>query len=731
MIDTLHADFETRSEVELRGDGSVGLYNYCTHPSTKALMLSWAINTSKVSLWEIAKGEPMPQALWEALKDVQVLLAAWNSPFERNVFEHKLGIKLSYSRWRDPQASARYLSLPDDLETAGIALNLPLEFRKDEKGEDLINVFSKLTIPRKVRVKKGVVVEQLKPYFRDWDSDPLLWDDFGQYCIQDTESEREIARRLEAFKVYPLPIREQRIWELDQKINDTGMPTDLSFVRKNGVIGAMAEERAVNKLKVLTGLENPNSDKQMLSWVRERGYEYSFLRKEYVALSLESDSKISDAAREALELRKLSRSTSYKKLKKIEQQLCPDRRLKNQFIFMGAARTARWSSGASQLHNMARPAPEFEEEENLNAARELIYAEDYDGLVKRFGEYLVMPAVKSNIRSSFVAPNGKRFNVSDLNAIETRVGAWLAGCAPLLSVFARPHGDPYLEFASKMTGIPYEDLDRDIHSTDKKIKAVAKRHRQVAKPGVLQCIFRAGPGGWGLNKKGDPVKKGLWGAAENMGVKITLQQSEEIVNTFRESYSEIVQMWYDFENCVHSVLRGSKNATASLGPNGCVKFDKINRKDQYPILRIQLPSGRYLHYVGARIEDTIMPWKRKIVLEDNTVGEEAVYKPTLVYAGVNQDTKQWETHTTSHGGKLTENVVQAIARDVLAEGLLRADAENHVVCAHTHDEILTESYDDVFDPDYKDLEYLMSIPMIWAPDLPLGAEGYSGNYYHK
>jgi DNA polymerase bacteriophage-type len=733
MTTILHGDFETRSEVELSGDEGVGLYNYSIHPSTRALMFAWAINDGPVHLWEILKDEPIPAELNEALSDPAVLIAAWNSPFERHIFKYVLKRDIPIYRWAaDPQASARYLSLPDDLETAGFALNLPGELRKDERGEHLIKVFSKLTIPRKARAKKGVIAEPPKPYFRDFDSDPFLWDEFGQYCIQDVAAEREIGCRLSAFKVYPLPERELNIWKLDQKINDFGMPTDLDFVRKNRSIGIKAAEDANETLKVFTGLEKPNSPKQMLEWVRERGYEYNTLRKEYVNLVLDNpNSGLNPGAREALEIRKIACSTSYKKLETIERQLSPDHRLRNQFIFMGSSRAARWSSGASQLHNMARPIGEFEEEEILDEARQLIYAENYQGLVSRFGDRLVMPAVKSNIRSSFVAPRRRRLNVSDLNAIETRVAAWLAGCKSLLDGFRYIKDfDPYLEFASKMTGIPYEQLARDKKSDDKKVKVATKRHRQIAKPGVLGCVYRLGPGGWGRNKYGDPIKIGLWGYAENMGVKAPLEQWQEVVRIFRESYSEIKQLWYDFENCVRDVLKGSKNATASLGPGGCIKFDKINRKGQNPILRIQLPSGRYLHYVDARLEDTKMPWTKKDVV-DGKIVETDVYRPTLCYAGVNQDTKQWEPNTKSHGGKLTENVVQSIARDVLAEGMLRADEFGFQICGHVHDEIVTETEDSPFEPDYKDLEKLMSIPMPWAPTLPLGAEGYSGYYYHK
>ena len=141
-MNILHVDFETRSEVDLRGKESVGLYNYATHKSTRALMLAWAINDEKPSLWEVEKDERMPARLQEAVINPDIKLAAWNSQFERYIFKYCLNFNIPYHRWLDPQTSARYLSLPDDLETAGIAMSLPDEMLKDAKGEELIDIFS-------------------------------------------------------------------------------------------------------------------------------------------------------------------------------------------------------------------------------------------------------------------------------------------------------------------------------------------------------------------------------------------------------------------------------------------------------------------------------------------------------------------------------------------------------------------------------------------------------------
>lgn len=744
MEAVLHTDFETRSTQEFANTKSVGLYNYMTHATTDVLMLAWALGDEEVQLWEIAKGDPMPEKLRSIIADPNIKIGAWNSSFERYAFKYKLKIDIPYERWVDPQVSARYLSLPDDLETAGTAMNLPIEFLKHaEDGARLIKKFSKLTIPKKVRAKKGQIVVQQPPYFKDWNTDPEDWKIFGEYCRQDVVAERELLHRFAAFQVYPLPEREYKLWLLDQRVNDRGMPASRKFIVNSSIIGARAKEDALLKQKELTGIDNPNSRDQMLKWAQARGFPADSLRKEPVRQLLDDEEvAIDPLVRQVLEARSVSASTSYKKLDTMLRHLNDHDRLTNQFIFMGSSRAGRWSSGAAQLHNMARPVEPFDDDEVLDEVRGLIYDLNYEALKDpRFspkgdksGEPLV--AVKSSLRSVFEAPAGKRLNVADLKSIETCVCAWLAGCESLLSVCRDPDGDAYLDLASDMQNIPYPELLRGYRQKeDKKLKVLYKFYRQLAKPGVLGCVYRLGAGGWGYDRKtGDRIRTGLWGYAWNMGVHMTLEQAQFVVKTFREKYTEIVKLWYDFEKAVAEVLKpgAAKSATSAVGPNGCVWFDKLNRKDKHPILRMHLPSGRCLHYVDARIEDTLMPWKQKHLDEDGlTVIEVDVYKPTLVYSGVNQDTKQWESYVTSHGGKLTENAVQGIARDILGEGMLRTDAAEFDIVGSVHDEIITETYDDSFDPDYKVLEHLMSLPIEWCPGMPLGADGYSGKYYHK
>lgn len=352
-----------------------------------------------------------------------------------------------------------------------------------------------------------------------------------------------------------------------------------------------------------------------------------------------------------------------------------------------------------------------------------------------------------------------RFNVADLNAIETRVAAWIAGCQSLLDVFTtyicvdHPqatlrvpgfcswcHAEleqmcPYLSFATKMYNIPYFQLAKDYKSKDAMRKAIAKDMRQMAKPGVLAAVYRQGAGGMGVDRKtGDPKKLGLWGYAENMGIDMTLQQAQDITRIFRESYPEIVKMWYALEVIIKAVLLNKPVQTndpeIQYALNRLneinVKFDKIVVDDQgneRQILRIQLPSGRYLHYVDAHIDDVKMPW--------TTAEGGEVYKPGLIYSGVDQETKQWKCGIVSHGGKVFENIVQGIARDVLADKLLEIEQIGCLIMGHVHDEGISETPNDPFYPGVREMVHTMSQPVSWALTLPLGADGFENSYYRK
>lgn len=668
MVKTLHADFETASEVELSGKTGVGLHNYCLHPSTRVLMLGYAFDDGEPMLWEPHSG-PMPADLLVALQNPDVEIMAFNSAFERYILQYKLNITIPASRFQDPQASARYLSLPASLDDVGMVLGLPKELRKDKRGEELIDLFSK---PHTRSKKLGGGT-----YFNNWESHPKEWEEFKSYCAQDIRAEREVARREYLLGAFPLPTRERKIWLFDQGVNDRGIPVDRDFVQKALRIAKRNKQEKLEDQNKITGLENANSQTQLLPWVRERGYPINNLRKQNIQLVLKNpEYQLTEECRNVLTARMEAASTSYTKLDAIIRNLSPDDRLRNQFIYMGSSRCGRWSGSTVQLHNLARPDATFEDMENVIKARNLIYQEDYDGIKMTFSKHSPLTVIRNLIRTVFIAEKGRRLNVADLSAIETRVGAWISGCEPLLRVFAE-HKDPYLDLASKMTGISYQILWDDYKGKNGKDRQIAaKRHRQMAKPAVLGAIYRLSGGGWGKDKNGDIIKTGMWGYAEAMGVEMSQEQAHEIVKIFREVYAEVPKMWGVLEHAIEDVLTHERTVR-QVGPDNCIKIDKITVEGRGDILRIQLPSGRHIHYFDAAIEEMMMPWKRK---NSETGEEEPVFKPSFCYYGLNQDTKNWEL-IVSHGGKTFENIVQGIARDIIAECALRIEEKYGNMCA--------------------------------------------------
>lgn len=410
-------DFETRSKAELKGQLSVGTYNYCFHPTTEPLMLGYAVGDlspldMELKMWRLWAGDPIPADLEQALySDLDIM--AWHSTFERYLLQ-RLGHKLPVERFQDPQASSRYLSLTGDLEDDGIIMNLPRSLAKDKRGEELIQMFSKETII-KASKKRGTPEQR---FYRDWNSHPSEWEEFCSYCKQDLVAERETARRLGIVDVFPLPPRERQVWIFDQRVNDRGIPVDINFVKKSYALADRAKREAVKHQNELTGLENSNSAPQMHEWVKAQGYPAGpdgkvTLNKNHVTAILKySKDKLTPLCIKVLEARKAAASITYKKLSAIMRQINDDGRLRGQFLYMGSARCGRWSGNAVQMHNMARPDSRFEVKEVLDQARAMIYAEDYEGIIKEFGkpqedgtpDYgAVLLTVKNCIRTVFVA----------------------------------------------------------------------------------------------------------------------------------------------------------------------------------------------------------------------------------------------------------------------------------------------------------------------------------------
>lgn len=384
MIDWFHFDYESRSEVQLGDKGKsegVGLDNYFKHPSTQLLLMGYAMGGEAPRIWRIAEGEPMPKFVRERLTDPKQILVAWNSGFERTGTRVKLGIDIPIERFQDPQASSRYLSLTGDLEDDGHILGLGADTLKDERGKELINLFSKLTILKATKKREA------QEFFYDWKTNPKEWAEFIEYCKQDVVAEREIARRLQLLGIFPLPERERRIWIFDQHVNDRGLPVNFDFVKKMYALASRAREKAVERQDQLTGLDNSNSPKQMLEWCQKQGYPGKSINKNRVTAILKYEKeKLTPLCVRVLEARKAASSTTYKKLAAIIRQISDDGRLRNQFIYYGSSRCGRWTGNGFQVQNLARPDKRFEDHKALDKARRMVLAEDFDGLIKEFGK---------------------------------------------------------------------------------------------------------------------------------------------------------------------------------------------------------------------------------------------------------------------------------------------------------------------------------------------------------
>lgn len=389
-------DFETRSELELSGKLSVGYDNYFSHSSTKILMMAWAFGEEDVQLWE-PDLTAIPDRVRQAFEDPEQIIVAYASAFERRALR-LIGYTIPVERFRDSQVSCRYLSMPGYLEDVCDILRLPDNLKKDKRGSDLINIFSKpsKTKPTKQEKKAGV---EPKMYFRDRNTDPELWEVFKEYCKTDVKAEREVERRCRMLGAYPMPEQEQKYWYLDQKINDRGIPVNVDFVRKALTLAKRSKKEIIDAMNKLTGLKNANSVDQLLGWAQDNGYEGNSLRKEAVIAAIKYSTTISDKCRQAFEMRRAASSTTYTKLETVLRQVGPDNRLRYQFVFLGSSRCGRWAGSGFQFHNLARPDKVFEDLTNLDRARHLIDQMDYDGIVKEFGSVLL--TVKNCIRTVF------------------------------------------------------------------------------------------------------------------------------------------------------------------------------------------------------------------------------------------------------------------------------------------------------------------------------------------
>lgn len=683
----LHLDFETASEIDLK---ERGLDNYAKHPSTRVLMLAWAINDALPQMWFPHEG-PLPEHLELMIRRSEIQKHAFNSEFERTIFREVLHIDTPFEAWSDPMISARYASIAGDLAFVGNVLGLKEDEAKIAAGKKLIAFFCK---PKK------------KGGYNDHVSHPERWAEFVEYCRQDVIAERAIGRKLKAFA---LPSFEKKILKIDNDINWRGMPVDMVFVEKASAIAEQEKSERMAEFRALTGLENPNSRTQLLPWLKEEGYRFDSLGAALITRTLGNQtgagfagSEMSEKGIKALKLRQVLAKSSTAKLDAIRNFVSADARLRNQYVYGGAARTLRWSGRAVQLQNLPRPTIK-----DIQGAVKAILTGDINE-VRKFGPPLEV--IASCLRSAFRAPEGYKFTVCDLSSIEVIGVGWVAECQAIIDTFEQKR-DPYVDFGKYFYNKTYEELDPKASGLSPEEKASRKDKRQTMKPAVLGCGYGLGPGEEEYDKKiGDFVWGGLKGYGQNMNIDLPIETCQKAVGLYRETYDDVPKAWRKLEAAAIKAVQTGELQYTNKVAFGAVKPCKL--------LYCNLPSGRRLHYIRPDLTEE----KRR-----NYKGEEYTVQK-LSYEG-NTIGHFWGSNWT-WGGKLIENIVQAVSRDFLACGMLNATAAGMTIVGHTHDELIClEKVTD--ESALEKLRCCMIARPSWGEDVPLDAAGFEDVIYRK
>ena len=499
---------------------------------------------------------------------------------------------------------------------------------------------------------------------------PEKWALFKEYCIQDVVTEYELQKRLDAF---PMPEDELSLWRMDVRMNAFGVGVDPALISGALEIDATSTEQLTAKAVEITGLPNPNSAVQLQQWLRGRGVEMENLQKATVEEAL-GRKDLPEEARDVLEIRRQLGKTSVKKYAAMQTAKGEDNRVRGLTQFYGANRTGRWAGRLVQLQNLPRNYID-----TLDYARNLVKAKNFEGLRLIYGN--VPDTLSQLIRTAFVPSKGNKFVVADFSAIEARVIAWLAGEQWVNEVFAT-HGKIYEATASQMFHVPIERI----------VKGNPEYSlRQKGKVATLALGYQGGTSAL--------ISMG----ALNMG----LEEDElpDIVTRWRNANPRIRDLWYAVEEAALAAVRTAQ-PQAIRGLVFRLEGDLVYGQS---FLTVQLPSGRKLFYP-------------KPFLKENRFGRMAIH-----YYTVGQQTKKWEVDST-YGGKMTENIVQAIARDCLAETLLRIDRMGLQVVFHVHDEVIIDAPQDVT---AEQICRLMAEPITWAPGLILKGAGFESGYYMK
>lgn len=664
MLRHLSIDIETKSSVDI---GKAGLYRYAQSEDFEVLLFAYQLGDGEVELVDLAQGEQIPENVQLMLKDATVVKHAYNAAFEWYCL-NRAGYETPLEQWRCTMVHGLYCGYTAGLGATGKAIGLPQDKQKLTTGKALIRYFC---VPCKPTKSNGNRTWNLPRHALE------KWELFKEYCKQDVVTEHAILKRLNYF---PVPEEEQELWQQDIRMNAFGVHVDSKLIEGALTIGGVSSAELTEEAINITGLQNPNSTAQLKAWVEkelsdrlEVDVELPGLRKEDVSLLLERND-LPKEIRRVLEIRQQLGKTSIKKYVAMETAKGADERVRGLTQYYGANRTGRWAGRLVQLQNLPRNYLK-----TLDYARELVKAKNYDGIRFLYGN--VPDTLSQLIRTAFIPSEGHKFVVADFSAIEARVIAWLAGEQWVNEVFAT-HGKIYEATASQMFHVPIEKI----------VKGNPEYSlRQKGKVATLALGYQGGTAAL--------ISMG----ALNMG--LAEEELPDIVQRWRNANPRIRDLWYAVEQAALTTMQTAQ----PQGINSLIFQYEGELMYGQSFLTVQLPSGRKLFYP-------------KPFLKENQFGKMAIH-----YYTVGQQTKKWEVAST-YGGKMTENIVQAIARDCLAETLRRIEQLSLQVVFHVHDEVIIDAPMEVT---VEQICGLMAEPISWAQGLLLKGAGFESSYYMK
>ena len=647
-----------------------GAQRYILDPSFEILLFAYSVDGQPVQIIDLANGETVPEWLKTALVNPAYIKHAYNAPFEFGCLSKYYG-QLYPAQWRCTMLHGLYCGYTAGLEATGKALGLPEDKQKLKTGRDLIRYFC---VPCQPTKSNG---QRTRNYPHH---DPDKWQLFKEYCCQDVVTEMEIERRLSSF---PVPDFVQKQWETDLRINFRGVAVDMPFVEGALIMGNQVKTEMIEEAEQITNLDNPNSVSQLKDWLNkeigtgEEEPEIQSLSKDIVKKLLNREDNSPDVQR-MLQIRQELGKTSTKKYDAIKICVCPDKRVRGLLQFYGANRTGRWAGRLVQVQNLPRTYTD-----PIELARELVTDRKTTAVRCLYGS--VSDTLSQLIRTAFIASPGNVLIDADFSAIEARVISWLAGEQWRLEVF-RTHGKIYEASASQMFGVPIE-------------------------------LIKKGNPEYALRAKGKVAElalgyQGSSGALINMGaLDMGLHEEElpDIVQRWRTANRHIQSLWYEMDEGARQVI----GFGGAVNVHGLWLAREYDYNQGVYCFTITLPSGRKLFYINPKIGT-------------NRFGGESI-----TYWGMDQTPKKWKEIET-YGGKLTENVVQAIARDCLAEAIERLEAAGFPIVFHVHDEVVIDikPYADN-KAMLQQVVDIMKQPPAWAADMPLNAAGWVGDFFTK